>query len=29
MKFNYNDSEWAAFVASKGGKLNYKVSDAE
>ena len=28
-KFNYNDSEWAAFVASKGGKLNYKVSDAE
>ena len=29
MTFNYNDSEWAAFVASKGGKLNYKVSNAE
>ncbi|MBP5551019.1 MAG: hypothetical protein J6X93_03060 [Bacilli bacterium] len=29
MTFNYNDSEWAAFVASQGGKLNYKVSDAE
>lgn len=28
-KFNYNDSEWAAFVASKGGKLNYKVSSGE
>ncbi|MBO7086169.1 MAG: hypothetical protein J6W25_03535 [Bacilli bacterium] len=29
MTFNYNDSDWAAFVASKGGKLNYKVSNAE
>ena len=29
MTFNYNDSEWAAYVASQGGKLNYKVSDAE
>ena len=29
MTFNYNDSEWAAFVQSQGGKLNYKVSDAE
>ncbi len=29
MTFNYNDSEWAAFVKSQGGKLNYKVSDAE
>ena len=29
MTFNYNDSEWAEFVKSQGGKLNYKVSDAE
>ena len=27
MTFNYNDSEWAAFVASQNGKLNYKVSE--
>jgi len=27
MTFNYNDSEWAAFVNSQGGKLNYKVSE--
>jgi len=26
MSFNYTDSEWAAYVASQGGKLNYKAS---
>lgn len=26
MTFNYNDTQWAEFVKSQGGKLNYKVS---
>lgn len=29
MTFNYTDAEWAAYVKAQGGKLNYKVSDAE
>ena len=24
MKFNYNDAEWAEFVASQGGELHYE-----
>ena len=24
MNYNYNDAEWAAYVASQGGELNYK-----
>lgn len=26
LKFNYNDSQWAAYVKAQGGKLNYKAS---
>ncbi len=24
MKFNYNDAEWAEFVASQNGTIDYK-----